>query len=181
MLRTSPTWLAIVGLGLLALESVLVAPSSAPITAEVIEAPHLGIQSMLTQILLAGALLIGLGAGLAIRSRIAYLVALLIGMVPLGVWMYLLFANDPIARQPLTMFVVTPPVLVVIGLVEAWPAFWESPKPRSALSRNRARANIPGCIGVTPAAGVNRFLDKKRPAWRSSMAGRWDTPRRGRG
>ncbi len=131
MLRTWPTWLAIVGLGLLALESVLVAPSSAPLAAEVM--PHaLGLQSMLTQILLAGVLLIGLSAGLAIRSRVAYVVALVIGLVPLAAWMYLLFSNDPVARQPLAIYVVTPPVLVVIGLIEAWPAFWESSGSDSA-------------------------------------------------
>ncbi|HEY8170045.1 MAG TPA: hypothetical protein VIH24_02965 [Candidatus Limnocylindria bacterium] len=126
MLRTWPTWLAILGLGLVALESVLVAPSSAPIASEVFATHQLGLQSMLTQILLAGGLLIGLAVGLALRSRVAYLLALGIGMVPLGAWMVLLFSSDPVARQPVAIFVVTPPMLVVIGLVEAWPSFWGS-------------------------------------------------------
>lgn len=128
MIRAWPTWMAIVGLGLVGLEMVLVAPASAPSASEILGSRTFGWQSMLTQALLVGGLLSILGGGLAVHSRVSYVAGLVIGLVPVAAWMYLLATLDPVARQPLALLVVIPPLLLVIGLVEAWPAFWEAPR-----------------------------------------------------
>jgi hypothetical protein len=144
MMRAWPTWMAILGLGLLGLEAVIVAPASAPSAVEVFGRQHFVLQSMATQFLLVGALLTVLAAGLTLRSRLAFAVAFLVGLVPLGAWMYALASLDPAARQPLALLVATPSLLVVIGLLEAWPDFWERPrgkaesKPSVGHSRRRS-------------------------------------------
>jgi hypothetical protein len=119
--------MAIAGLGLVGLEMVLVAPASAPSASVIFGSSVFGWQSMLTQALLVGGLLSIIGGGLAVHSRLAYVAGLFIGLVPVAAWMYLLATLDPVARQPLALLVVFPPLLLVIGLLEAWPAFWESP------------------------------------------------------
>jgi hypothetical protein len=126
MLRTWPTSMAIVGLALLGVEAVLVAPASAPFASQVLNGHLIGIQSTVVQVLLVGAILIALSAGLAFRSRTAFTLAFLIGLVPVSWWLVMFASSNPIARQPTTILVVTPPLLVVIGLIEAWPRFWES-------------------------------------------------------
>ena len=125
-MRAWATGLAIVGLALLGVEAVLVAPASAPFASQIVGGHLIGLQSTILQILLVGAILIGLTAGLAMRSRVAFTLAFLIGLVPVSWWMVTFASSDPIARQPTTILVITPPLLVLIGLIEAWPAFWES-------------------------------------------------------
>ena len=124
-MRTWATGMAIVGLALLGVEAILVAPASAPFASQVIGGHLIGLQSTILQVLLVGAILIGLTAGLAMRSRVAFTVAFLIGLVPVSWWMVTFASGAPIARQPMTILVITPPLLVLIGLIEAWPAFWE--------------------------------------------------------
>jgi hypothetical protein len=128
VMRTWATWMAIVGLVLLGIEAIVVAPASAPFASQRLGGHLIGLQSMIVQLLLVGALLVSLAVGLAIRSRMAFTLAFLIGLVPLSWWLVTFASGNPIARQPTTMLVVTPPLLVVIGLLEAWPAFWESSK-----------------------------------------------------
>jgi len=125
-MRTWATGLAIVGLALLGVEAVFVAPASAPFASRVIGGHLIGLQSTIVQVLLVGAILIGLSAGLAVRSRVSFTLSFLIGLVPVSWWMVTFASSDPIARQPLTILMITPPLLVVIGLIEAWPAFWDS-------------------------------------------------------
>ena len=124
-MRTWATGMAIVGLALLGVEAILVAPASAPFASQVIGGHLIGLQSTILQVLLVGAILIGLTAGLAMRSRMAFTVAFLIGLVPVSWWMVTFASGAPIARQPMTILVITPPLMVLIGLIEAWPAFWE--------------------------------------------------------
>jgi len=139
-MRAWPTWMAILGLGLLGLEAVIVAPASAPSASEIFGLKLFALQSMATQFVLVGVLLTVLGAGLAMRSRLAFLAAMLVGLMPLGAWMYLLATLDPVARQPLALLVVTPPLLVVIGLLEAWPDFWEIAGRKVASGRSVDRS-----------------------------------------
>jgi hypothetical protein len=125
-MRTWTTGLAIVGLALLSVEAILVAPASAPFASQVVGGHLIGLQSTILQVLLVGATFIGLSAGLAMRSRLSFTLSFLIGIVPLSWWMVTLASSDPVARQPLTILVITPPLLVLLGLIEAWPAFWDS-------------------------------------------------------
>jgi len=144
MTRAWPIRMAILGLGLLGLEAVIVAPASAPSATEIFGRQHFVLQSLATQFVLVAALLTVLAAGLTMRSRGAFVVASLVGLVPLGAWMYTLAILDPVARQPLALLVVTPPLLVVVGLLEAWPDFWEAPhakvEPGPTVDRSHRRS-----------------------------------------
>jgi len=134
--RTWPIWLATAGLVMIGLETVLVAPASAALTAATRGGSTLGIESIAVQVLLVGLIVPLLAIGLASRSRLAYVVALVIGLVPAASWAYLFAVGDPAAR-PLTLLLVTPSVLIVVGLLLAWDAFWHPVPEESEPTRPR--------------------------------------------
>jgi hypothetical protein len=132
--RTWPIWLATAGLVIIGLETVLVAPASAALTSATRGGSTLSLESIAVQVLLVGLIVPILGIGLASRSRLAYVAALVIGLVPAASWVYLFAAGDAVART-LTLLLVTPSVLVVVGLLLAWDAFWPPAAEESEPTR----------------------------------------------
>lgn len=123
------TWLtrmAIVGLAIVGLMSVAVAPASAPLGAALLGGSFIGFESITTQILLVGILVTVLAVGLADRSRLAYIIASIVGLVPAAAWLYLLVTAHPTALEPVTVRLVAPSLLVLTGLGLSWPAFWQN-------------------------------------------------------
>lgn len=132
-----PIHLAAAGLAIMGAESVLVAPASASLAAAILPAFPLTLQSVLTQILLVGTIVLVLAMGLEGRSRGAYVAGLAIALVPLASWAYLLATRDPAAMQrPMTLLVLTP-LLVLAALVWAWPEFWQRPHDNATQSPPR--------------------------------------------
>ena len=81
---------------------------------------------MLTQFLLV--ILVGtcLTVGLAARSRVAFGLALAIGLVAVAWWADLFISGDPVAAHRLAVLVGASGLLVLTGLVLDWVAFWRS-------------------------------------------------------
>ena len=122
--RSLPIRMAMFGLGIMALESVLIAPASALHAATNLGRHFLLVQSTITQVVLAGALVIGLCIGLAHRSRTAYLLAMAVGIAPIAVWLSLITANDPMALRPVMVRLAAASLVVLAGLALDWSAFW---------------------------------------------------------
>lgn len=112
---------AIVGLAILALESVVIAPASAGRTSNVLGGDLLGLQSVLTQLLLVLVIVPLLAVGLVRGSWVAFLATLTIGLVPLAWWTELFATNDPMTHEPPAVLVVLPALLIMAGLTLAWP------------------------------------------------------------
>lgn len=121
--RAWPIWMAVAGLGLMGLESVLIAPASAALAESVTGGTWLGLESVLTQILLVSGIVTIMAFGLLRRSWAAYLVVLLIGFVPFAVWVFLLASNDPLALHRTAVRLVAASLFVLAGLGLGWPLF----------------------------------------------------------
>ena len=111
----------IVGLAILALESVVIAPASAGRTSNVLGGDLLGLQSVLTQLLLVVVIVPLLAVGLVRGSWIAFLATFTIGLVPLAWWIELFATNDAMTHEPPAILVVLPALLIMAGLTLAWP------------------------------------------------------------
>ena len=122
--RSLPIRMAMFGLGIMGLESVLIAPASALHAATILGRQFLLVQSTITQVVLAGALVIGLCVGLAHRSRTAYLLAMAVGIAPIAIWLSLITADDPMALQPVMVRLAAASFVVLAGLALDWSAFW---------------------------------------------------------
>lgn len=119
--RAWPIWLAVAGLGLMGLETILVAPASAALAQAITGGTWLGLESVITQSLLVTGIVALLAAGLLRGSRLAWGLALLLGTIPFVAAMYLLASNDPLALHRTTVRVFAASLFVLAGLGLAWP------------------------------------------------------------
>lgn len=122
--RSLPIRMAMFGLGVMGLESVLIAPASALHAATILGRHFLLVQSTITQIALAGALVIALCVGLGHRSRTAFLLAMAVAIAPIAVWLSLMTSGDPMALRPVMVRLAAASLLVLAGLALDLPAFW---------------------------------------------------------
>ena len=129
--RSLPIRMAMFGLGIMGLESVLIAPASAMHAATILGRHFLIFQSTVTQVLLAGVMVIALCIGLAHRSRAAYLIALVVGVAPIAVWLSLYATADPMALRPVMVRLAAAALVVLAGLALDWSSFW---RPRTGSS-----------------------------------------------
>lgn len=116
--------MAIAGLAILGLESIVIAPASAPLAAVIADGSLVGLQQIAIQVLLVVLIVTLLAVELSHRSRLAYAVALVIGLVPVAWWITLFTASNPLALQPLPVRLAAAALLVLGGLGLEWPAFW---------------------------------------------------------
>jgi hypothetical protein len=124
--RISSTWLAIVGLWTLGLASITVASATAPLAAEILVRWAIDVEAVLTQILLVAVVGAALALGLVARSRVAFGLALGIGLLAVAWWLDLLVSGDPVALHRLAVLIGASGLLVVTGLALDWGAFWQS-------------------------------------------------------
>jgi hypothetical protein len=120
----STSWLAIAGLCVIGLASVVVASASAPLTAGVLGTRHIALEATLTQILLAGTLCGALALALLARSRLAFGITLGIGLASMAWWVVLAASRDPAALHRLTVLVAAAGMLIVAGLGLDVGAYW---------------------------------------------------------
>jgi hypothetical protein len=116
-----------VGLWTLGLASITVASSTAPLSAEILVNWALDIEAVLTQILLVVLVGASLTLGLLARSRVAYGIALGIGLTAAVWWLDLLVSSDPVALHRLAVLIGASGLLVLTGLLLDVSAFWRRP------------------------------------------------------
>lgn len=124
--RSLPIRMAMFGLGIMGLESVLIAPASAMHAATILGRHFLIFQSTVTQVLLVGVMVIALCIGLAHRSRVAYLIAFVVGVAPIAVWLSLYATADPMALRPVMVRLAAAALVVLAGLALDWSSFWRT-------------------------------------------------------
>jgi hypothetical protein len=140
--RISATWLAIVGLWTLGLASITVASAAAPLTAEILMRWSIRVEAVLTQILLVLVVCSGIALGLLARSRVAYGLALGIGLLAIAWWLHLLATSDPVAAHRLAVLIGASGLLVSVGLLLDATLFWRDASDGSGPSaRMRRRPN----------------------------------------
>jgi hypothetical protein len=124
--QTHPSWpiaMAVSGLALIGLEATLVAPKSAMLAIERFDRSFWSVEATIMQAVLVCAVVGGLGLALAFRSRLAYIVALLVGVAPAAAWLYLVAMGDPIAFDRAVVRAAAASLLVLTGLAFALPSF----------------------------------------------------------
>jgi len=141
--RISATWLAIVGLWTLGLASITVASAAAPLTAEILVRWSIHVEAVLTQILLVLVVCTALALGLLARSRVAYGLALGIGLLAIAWWLHLLVTRDPVAVHRLAVLIGASGLLVSVGLLLDTTAFWQrtSDGPAESTPQTHQRPN----------------------------------------
>lgn len=122
--RTLPIRMAIFGLVMMGLESVLISPASAVHAATILGRHFLIFQSTITQVVLVGVMVLALCIGLAQRSRVAFAVAWMVALVASGVWLALVATADPLAVRPVTVRLAAASLVVLAGLALEWTSFW---------------------------------------------------------
>jgi hypothetical protein len=118
-----PIVMALAGLALLGLETVLIAPASAWFALRLFDESFWPIESVIVQAVLVAAGLLVMFLALGSRSRIAYIVALLIGLGPAITWLYLASTQDPAAIDRTVVRLFAASLLILTGLGFAWPSF----------------------------------------------------------
>lgn len=118
------------GLLLLGIETIHIAPASTQAWVVVGGMP-LGLQSTITQVILVALVMIVLVLGLEIGSRLAWVVALVIGGIPLLAWLALVAAGHPTVLEPMPVRLAATSLLVVAGLGVEWPIFWSAGPDRA--------------------------------------------------
>jgi hypothetical protein len=122
-----------------------VASSTAPLAADILVSWAIDVEAVLTQVLLVALVGASLALGLLARSRVAFGLALAIGLIAVGWWTNLLLARDPVAMHRLAVLIGASGLLVLTGLFLDWTAFWQRPRrgpdepqplnPRRAVDR----------------------------------------------
>lgn len=124
----STSWLAIAGLCVIGLASIVVASASAPITAGVLATRPIGLEATLTQVILAGTLCTALAAALVARSRAAFVITLAIGAATIAWWLVLVTDGDPAAFHRITVLMAAAGLLIVTGLGLDARCYWAEPE-----------------------------------------------------
>jgi uncharacterized membrane protein YedE/YeeE len=118
------TWLAIVGLGLLTLETALLGLGFAAIASGILGGSSQTFTSIALPIVTAVAIYSLLAIALARGNRIGFVIALLLGLVPVVSWAYLVASANPLSFKLIPLLFAVPSVLVVAGLIASWREFW---------------------------------------------------------
>ena len=119
-----PIGMAIVGLATLGIQGVAAASASAPVSSTIHHGQAVTLESILTQAVLVGTMLALVAIGLTARSRVAFIVALLLGAGPLVPWMGLVAAQSPVATEPVVVRLAAGALLILAGLALAAPSYW---------------------------------------------------------
>ena len=122
-----PSWpivMAVAGLALIGLETILIAPNSVALALERFDRSLWPLEATITQAILVAAGVAALGVALALRSRLAYVVTLLAGLIPAAAWLYLVAIDDPAAFERAVVRAAAASLLVLTGLAFALPSFW---------------------------------------------------------
>jgi len=122
-----PSWpivMAVAGLALIGLETILIAPRSVTLALERFDRSLWPLEATITQAILVGAVVGALGVALALRSRLAYGIALLAGLIPAAAWLYLVAIDDSTALDRAVVRAAAASMLVLTGLAFALPSFW---------------------------------------------------------
>ncbi len=122
--RSLPIRMTMFGLGMMGLESVLIAPASAMHAATILGRHFLLFQSTITQVLLVGILVVSVCIGLEHRSRTAFVLALIVGLATTAGWLSLMASADPLAWRPVMVRLGAASLVVLAGLALDWAAFW---------------------------------------------------------
>ena len=85
----------------------------------------LDVEAVLTQIMLVVLVGASLALGLLARSRVAFGLALAIGLTAVAWWLDLLASSDPVGLHRLAVLIGASGLLVLTGLVLDWTAFWQ--------------------------------------------------------
>jgi hypothetical protein len=109
-----------------------VASATAPLAAEILVRWAIDVEAVLTQILLVVLVGAALALGLIARSRVAFGLAMGIGVLAVAWWLDLLASGDPVALHRLAVLIGASGLLVVTGLALDWAAFWQSPPEEPA-------------------------------------------------
>lgn len=135
---TSSIWMALAGLVVLGIASILVATASAPITATILRPGTMALEATLTQIILVVLVCSILGFSLGGGSRVAFVLTLGIGVAAIGWWIVLVTGGHPAAFDRLPVIVAAAGLLVVTGLLLELSAFWShdagDPEPDEPVS-----------------------------------------------
>ena len=148
-----PSWpivMAVAGLALIGLETILIAPRSVTLALERFDRSLWPLEATITQAILVGAVVGALGLALALRSRLAYGIALLAGLIPASAWLYLVAIDDSSAFDRAVVRAAAASMLVLTGLAFALPSFWrfrreprrsvdEPPETPTVMSSRRRR------------------------------------------
>lgn len=126
---------AIAGLVILALESVVIAPASAGRASTILGNSALGLQSMVTQLLLVAVIVPLLAIGLARGSWVTFLATFAIGLVPVAWWLELFATNDAMTHHPAAVLAVLPALVILGGVAIAWPPLRHAPPSGTPLPR----------------------------------------------
>lgn len=118
------TWLAIVGLGVLTLEGVLFALAYAAIASGILGGSSQSFTSIALPMVSAAAVYLLVAIALARGNRIAFVIALLLSLVPALSWGYLLATANPLSFELIPLLFVVPSILVLAGLTASWRHFW---------------------------------------------------------
>ena len=121
-----PIGMALAGLSLIGLETILIAPASAWFALRLFDESFWPIESVIVQALLVAACLLAMFLALGNRSRVAYVVALLVGVGPTITWLYLAATGDPAAIDRTVVRVCAASLLILTGLGFAWPSYWHA-------------------------------------------------------
>jgi len=140
-----PSWpivMAVAGLALIGLETILIAPSSVTLALERFDRSLWPLEATITQAILVGAGVAALGVALALRSRLAYGVALLAGLIPAAAWLYLVAIDDPAAFERAVVRAAAASLLVLTGLAFALPSFWLRREPGRSVDEPRETPTV---------------------------------------
>lgn len=118
--------MALTGLALIGLETVLIAPASAWFALRLFDESFWPMESVIVQAVLVSACLLVMFLALASRSRLAYVVTLLVGLGPAITWLYLAATQDPAAIDRTVVRLFAASLLILTGLGFSWPSFWHA-------------------------------------------------------
>jgi hypothetical protein len=140
-----PSWpivMAVAGLALIGLETILIAPSSVTLALERFDRSLWPLEATITQAILVGAGVAALGVALALRSRLAYVATLLAGLIPAAAWLYLVAIDDPGAFERAVVRAAAASLLVLTGLAFALPSFWLRREPGRGVDEPRETPTV---------------------------------------
>ena len=119
-----PIFMALAGLALIGLETILIDPASAWFALRLFDESFWPIESVITQALLVAACLLVMFLALGYRSRLAFVIALVVGLGPAITWVYLAATQDPAAIDRTVVRLFAASLLVLTGLGFGWSSFW---------------------------------------------------------
>lgn len=123
-MRRWGTSMAIVGTVLTAAAILFIALGTTAMARGILGDSSASLGSVLLPTFVAGAACAVLVVGLLRRSRVAYVVAALIGVSMLALWANLMLGSRTSPFELIPLFIVIPPALIVLGLGFSWRDFW---------------------------------------------------------